>query len=108
MASIVNSASLNYARWGALVVGVWWGFTKQQSLTRFVKERNEAEEARHNIQLIEEGKVAFEAAYNREQAAKAAKFGIVIDSDSYRFDGEKWMSFAVAETEGESAKVPKK
>lgn len=54
--------------------------------------------------MVEEGKVAFEAAYNREQAAKAAKDNIIIDSDSFRFSGEKWMNWAVADFEAEEAK----
>ncbi|KAJ3334106.1 hypothetical protein HDU76_010228 [Blyttiomyces sp. JEL0837] len=101
-AAIINQTSLNYARWGALAIGVWWGFSKQRSLTRFVKDRNEAIEKRHYEDLVEEGKVAFEAAYNREQAGKAAKHGIVIDSESYRFSGEKWMNWAIADAESDA------
>jgi hypothetical protein len=58
-----------------LAVGVWWGYSKQRSLTRLVKDRNEEAERTHFEELVEEGKVAFEAAYNREQAAKATKAG---------------------------------
>ncbi|KAJ3406892.1 hypothetical protein HDV05_005698 [Chytridiales sp. JEL 0842] len=103
-AAIINTASLNYARWGALGVGVWWGYTKKASLTRLVKDRNEEAERHHYEDLVEEGKVAFEAAYNREQAAKAAKAGVpAIDADSFKFNGEKWINWAIADSEASAA-----
>ncbi|KAI8612439.1 ATP synthase E chain-domain-containing protein [Chytriomyces sp. MP71] len=71
----LNVASVNIARWGALAVGVFYGYTRQRSLTLHVKEQNEEKEFRHYADLVEEAKVAFEAAYNREQAAKAAPLG---------------------------------
>ncbi|KAI8846386.1 hypothetical protein BC829DRAFT_398785 [Chytridium lagenaria] len=99
--SIVNHASVNFLRWGALAFGVYWGFSKKSSLTYFVKARAEEQERKHYEDLVEEGKVAFEAAYNREQAAKAELAGVAaIDSDSYRFNAERWINWAIADSEG--------
>ncbi|KAJ3026484.1 UNVERIFIED_CONTAM: hypothetical protein HDU68_005562 [Siphonaria sp. JEL0065] len=95
--SIVNAASLNVARWGALIVGGFYGYTRQTSLTLQVAKNNEEKEFRAYSDLVEEAKIAFEAAYNREQAAKAAPLGIYIDSESYKFNGDKWLDFAVAQ-----------
>ncbi|KAJ3124797.1 hypothetical protein HK100_011099 [Physocladia obscura] len=70
--SVVNVASLNVARWGALLFGGVYGYTRQKSLSLYVREQNEESEFRAYADLVEEAKVAFEGAYNREQAAKAA------------------------------------
>ncbi|KAI8833876.1 ATP synthase E chain-domain-containing protein [Chytriomyces cf. hyalinus JEL632] len=94
----LNVASVNVARWSALAFGVFYGYSRQRSLTLHVKEQNEENEFRAYADLVEEAKVAFEAAYNREQAVKAAPYGIVIDSESYKFNGDKWLDFAVSQT----------
>ncbi|KAJ3067602.1 hypothetical protein HDU98_009198 [Podochytrium sp. JEL0797] len=73
--SIINTASLNVARWGALVLGGVYGYTRQKSLTLHVRELNEENEFKSYASLVDEAKIAFEAAYNREQAAKAAPLG---------------------------------
>ncbi|KAJ1550309.1 hypothetical protein HK405_000919, partial [Cladochytrium tenue] len=93
-----------YARWTALAIGLWWGYSRQQSLKRYVKDRHETEEEQKYKDLVEEGKVAFEAAYNREQAAKAAKEGVAIMADSYKFDAEKWLNWATVDYEASEAK----
>ncbi|KAJ3214593.1 hypothetical protein HDU67_001458 [Dinochytrium kinnereticum] len=123
-----------FLRWSALLVGVYWGYSRKSSLTHFVKERAEAAERQHYEDLVEEGKVAFEAAYNREQAAKAELAGskldshdiprirssvaiiiigffiliaflvAAIDSDSYRFNAERWINWAIADSEGAAKK----
>ncbi|TPX63312.1 hypothetical protein CcCBS67573_g08714 [Chytriomyces confervae] len=63
------------ARWSALAFGVFYGYSRQRSLTLHVKEQNEEKEFRAYADLVEEAKIAFEAAYNREQAVKAAPYG---------------------------------
>ncbi|KAI9352083.1 hypothetical protein BDR26DRAFT_850316 [Obelidium mucronatum] len=95
--SVINVASLNVARWGAFIVGGFYGYTRQTSLTLQVAKNNEEKEFQSYAALVEEAKIAFEAAYNREQAAKAAPLGIVIDSESYKFSGDKWMDFALSQ-----------
>ncbi|KAJ3208280.1 hypothetical protein HDU83_002863 [Entophlyctis luteolus] len=73
--STVAVSTLNVARWGALLFGGIYGYSRHRSLTLFVRERNEETEYQNYAALVEEAKVAFEAAYNREQAAKAAPLG---------------------------------
>ncbi|KAJ3104552.1 hypothetical protein HDU97_009064 [Phlyctochytrium planicorne] len=98
--SFINHSSVNVLRWGALAFGVYWGYSKKSSLTYFVKAREHEAEKKHYGDLVEEGKVAFEAAYNREQAAKAEKAGVAaIDSDSFRFIPERWINWAIADME---------
>ncbi|KAJ3083997.1 hypothetical protein HDU99_004212 [Rhizoclosmatium hyalinum] len=75
MASIIASNTANVARWGALTFGVFYGYTRQLSLTSHVRQVNEDKEFKAYADLVEEAKIAFEAAYNREQAAKAAPLG---------------------------------
>ncbi|KAJ3193197.1 hypothetical protein HK101_005265 [Irineochytrium annulatum] len=97
-------------RWGALGFGLYWGYSRKSSLTYFVKAREHEREQKHYEDLVEEGKVAFEGAYNREQAAKAAMHGVAaIDSESYRFNAERWINWAIEDMEGDApAKAPKK
>jgi hypothetical protein len=50
--------------------------------------------------MVAEAKIAFEAQYNKEQAALAKKEGIEsIDANSFKFDAEKWINFAIAQSE---------
>ena len=59
--------------------------------------RNEEQARLHHATLVEEAKVAFEAQDNREMAELAVKAGVEsIDSNSYRFDGSKFIDFASA------------
>ncbi|TPX65578.1 hypothetical protein SpCBS45565_g05094 [Spizellomyces sp. 'palustris'] len=108
MASIVNINSANLLRLGALGVGVFYGFTHKASLTRFVQQRKEEAFRKHHEELIEEAKVAYEAQVNKEQAVLAKKAGIpTIDSDSYRFDAERYLNFAISQVEKDTP-APKK
>ncbi|KAI8904977.1 hypothetical protein BC831DRAFT_496207 [Entophlyctis helioformis] len=109
MATIVNQHSVNFLRFGALGLGVWWGVTRHYSLTGFVKDRAAQQDKARYLELVEEGKIAFEAQYNKEQAVLAAKAGIpAIDSDSLYFDAETWANWAVAEYDKANAPAPKK
>jgi hypothetical protein len=50
--------------------------------------------------LVNEAKIAFESQYNKEQGALAKKQGIdSIDANSFMFDAEKWINFAIAQSE---------
>lgn len=55
--------------------GVSYGFSKQRSLTYYVKERNEQNARRKYEDLVEEAKLAFEAQEKKEEAELAAKDG---------------------------------
>eukprot|EP00842_Homolaphlyctis_polyrhiza_P005822 jgi/Hompol1/6240/HPOL_004899-RA len=95
---------LQLLRWGALGFGIWWGWTRYHSLTRFVKDRAELQEKTHYKELVEEAKIAFEAQYNREQAKLAAKAGVgAIDSNSIYFDADKWSTWASAQNDAEES-----
>ncbi|KAJ3084554.1 hypothetical protein HK102_000623 [Quaeritorhiza haematococci] len=101
--SIVNFSAVNWLRFGAFGIGVWYGMSRQYSLTRFVKARNEAEEKKHYDELVEEARVAYEAHINREEAEAAAKDGVVWDSESYKYHAEKYMNWALARSEAAAA-----
>ncbi|KAL2915408.1 F1F0 ATP synthase subunit e, mitochondrial [Polyrhizophydium stewartii] len=102
--SFINQQSVSFLRWSALAVGVWWGWTRHHSLTRFVKDRAEEQHEAHHKLLVEEAKIAYEAQYNREQAALASKAGVpAIDSNSLYFDAEKWSNWATAQNDAEEA-----
>ncbi len=62
-------------RWGALTLGLYYGYSRQSSLTLFVQDRQAAREKAAYEQLVAEGKLAFEQQYNNEQAALAAAEG---------------------------------
>lgn len=50
--------------------------------------------------MVNEAKIAFEAQYNKEQAALAQQQGVEsIDANSFKFDAEKWINFAISQTE---------
>ncbi|KAJ3113828.1 hypothetical protein HDU96_002870 [Phlyctochytrium bullatum] len=103
--SLINHSSVNVLRWGALLFGVYWGYSKKSSLTNFVKAREHEQERKHYEELVEEAKIAFEAAYNREQAEKAELAGVAaIDSDSYRFIADKWVNWAISDLESSTPK----
>ncbi|KAJ3031839.1 hypothetical protein HDV00_008112 [Rhizophlyctis rosea] len=102
--SILNIHSANLLRLGALGTGIFWGATKFASLTRFVKEREELRHQQLEDDLIEEGKIAFEAKFNREQAILARRDGVAsIDSENYKFDGERYINWLINHTEGQQA-----
>lgn len=71
--SIVNSASLNYLRIGALGFGAWYGFTRQFSLEKLVVTNKLKAEAHQHELLIEEARVAHEAWENKKEATDGAK-----------------------------------
>jgi hypothetical protein len=81
-----------------LGLGVWYGFQRYNSLKHHAHHEQHEAQQQLRRELIDEGKVAFEAQFNREQAALAAKEGIVIDSESYRFSGDKWANWASSQT----------
>ncbi|KAJ3010426.1 hypothetical protein HKX48_007404 [Thoreauomyces humboldtii] len=106
--SILNINSANLLRFSALGLGAFYGFTHKASLTSFVHTRSEERARLHKLDLIEEGKLAYEAQVNREQSKLAVKAGIpTIDSDSYRFDAERYLNFLISETEKEAAAAKK-
>ncbi|KAI9009742.1 hypothetical protein BC832DRAFT_591082 [Gaertneriomyces semiglobifer] len=108
-ANIVNINSANLLRLGALGVGVFYGYTHKASLTSFVQRRKEENAKKHHDDLIEEARLAFEAQQNREEAVLAKKAGIpTIDSDSYRFDAERYLNFAIEQTEKSTPAPAKK
>lgn len=50
--------------------------------------------------MVNEAKIAFETQYNNEQAALAKQQGVEsIDANSFKFDAEKWINFAMSQTE---------
>ncbi|TPX42066.1 hypothetical protein SeMB42_g03401 [Synchytrium endobioticum] len=98
--SIVNYASVNYLRFGALGLGLYWGMSRQASLTDYVKKRNHELEKHHHEELVEEGRLAYEQAENRRMAELALKDGVVSDPDSYRFNAERWLNWTLAYYEG--------
>ena len=87
-------------RWSALGLGLYWGYSRHNSLTHFVAERTAAKEKTHYEDLVNEAKIAFESQYNKEQGALAKKQGIdSIDANSFKFDAEKWINFAIGQSE---------
>ncbi|KAJ1567898.1 hypothetical protein HK096_008265, partial [Nowakowskiella sp. JEL0078] len=99
----INWASVNVLRFGALAGGLWYGFSKQRSLTHKVAhEKVTAKEANHK-KLVEEAKIAFASHNDRKLAAEAAKEGVVTDSNSYKFNAEKYIDWGLARMEAESA-----
>ncbi|KAJ3300033.1 hypothetical protein HK104_005029 [Borealophlyctis nickersoniae] len=74
-ASIINVNSANLLRLGALGFGLFYGFTRKHSLTRFVEQRERSREEEEARLLLEEGKVAFKAQCDREEAVLAARDG---------------------------------
>ncbi|TPX33764.1 hypothetical protein SmJEL517_g03432 [Synchytrium microbalum] len=108
MASIVNYASVNYLRFGALGLGLYWGLSRQGSLTEFVKKRHEAEHKAHQDELVDEARQAYEHAENRRMSELALKDGVISDPDSYRFNAERWLNWTLAYYEGSKTAEPKK
>ncbi|KAI8825875.1 uncharacterized protein EV422DRAFT_144611 [Fimicolochytrium jonesii] len=109
MSGIVNINSANLLRLGALGAGVFYGYAHKQSLTAFVHKRSEERARLHNLDLVDEAKIAFEAQESRETAARAKKAGLAtIDNDSWRYDAERYMNFLLSETEAEAPKPKKK
>ncbi|KAI8914207.1 hypothetical protein EDD86DRAFT_198708 [Gorgonomyces haynaldii] len=100
MSGFINEHSASLLRYAALGVGAWYGLTHYNNLVRFVKDRKEQQHQQEYLDLIEEGKIAFEAQYNKEQAVLAKKDGIAtIDSDHFRYDGERWMNWAISRSD---------
>jgi hypothetical protein len=60
-------------RYGALGLGVWYGYTRQNSLELFVHKRKEEESKALNEQLVEEARIAYEAHQNRLEAEAGIK-----------------------------------
>jgi hypothetical protein len=85
---------------------VYYGFSRDLSLQAFVKTRAEALKKTRYEELVEEAKIAFETQHNREQAILATAEGVAsIDANSYKFDAEKWINFALAQSEKDAAAV---
>ncbi|KAI9092145.1 hypothetical protein DFS34DRAFT_596762 [Phlyctochytrium arcticum] len=104
-ASIVNINSANILRFGALGLGALYGYTHKASLTKFVEHRHHDQLRLEKEALIEEAKIAYEAAVARENHLKAVKEGIpTLDSDSYRYDADRWLSFTLAQNGEEQPK----
>ncbi|KAJ3323911.1 hypothetical protein HDV06_000887 [Boothiomyces sp. JEL0866] len=94
MASLINHHSVNLLRLGALVFGVSYGFSKQRSLTYYVKDRNEQNSRRKYEDLVEEGKLAFEAQEKKEEAELAKKDGVpCVDFESYKFNDDLYFEW---------------
>ncbi len=62
-----------YLRLGALGLGAWYGLTRQASLERLVHKEKVERDQRLHEDLIEEGRVAYEAWENRKEATLGAK-----------------------------------
>ncbi|KAH6564904.1 hypothetical protein BASA50_010436 [Batrachochytrium salamandrivorans] len=104
IAGIMNQQSINFLRWTALGVGLWWGWTRHYSLTRFVQLREVEQEKARNSLLVDEARVAYEAHYNKTQSLLAKKDGVAAcDSDSIYFDAELWANWAVGQTDAQEA-----
>ncbi|KAJ3125817.1 hypothetical protein HK098_008205 [Nowakowskiella sp. JEL0407] len=107
--SIFNISSLNLLRFGALTVGLYWGWSRQRTLTHQVAHEKVIAEKKLHKELVEEGKIAFAAYNDRKLAAEAAKDGVITDVNSYKFDSEKYINWMLARLEAESAaEKPKK
>ncbi|KAJ3215189.1 hypothetical protein HK099_006490 [Clydaea vesicula] len=84
--------------------GVWYGYTRQNSLEKFIVTRKKEEEAQLYEAIREESLVAFEAYKNRLEAEAGEKDGVTTDSDSYKFNAERWMNWAIARSDSENKK----
>ncbi|KAJ3048399.1 hypothetical protein HK097_010564 [Rhizophlyctis rosea] len=103
--SIININAANLLRIGAFGTGIFYGFSRKATLTQFVKDREHARHEQLEDELIEEGKVAFEAQFNREQAKLAKRDGVAsVDSDSYKFDAERYINWLINQTEKDADK----
>ncbi|KAJ3302540.1 hypothetical protein HDU93_006593 [Gonapodya sp. JEL0774] len=58
---IINYATVNYLRYAALGLGVYYGYSKDLSLRHFVKDRAENEKKREYDLLVEEARIAYSA-----------------------------------------------
>ncbi|KAI8808608.1 hypothetical protein BJ742DRAFT_771960 [Cladochytrium replicatum] len=100
---VINFTTLNFLRFTALATGLGYGVYRQGALTRQVAKEKAAAEDRHHRELVEEGKIAYQAMLDRQTAEKAAKQGVVTDINSYKFNTEQYINFMVAEMEKEAA-----
>ncbi len=62
-------------RYFALGLGVWYGATRQATLTSFVEHRAHVQKQKEHEALVEEGRIAYKAHLDREEATAAAKDG---------------------------------
>ncbi|KAI9209880.1 uncharacterized protein BJ171DRAFT_485443 [Polychytrium aggregatum] len=100
----VNYTSVNFLRWAALGVGVWYGYSRQESLTHFVKARKEANEKAEHDALVQEARTAYETAGNKFLGDLALKDGVYSDVEHYKFDAQKWVDWTLNYFEKSSGK----
>jgi hypothetical protein len=60
-------------KYSALGLGVWWGLTRNYTLHSYVKTRDEANKDKRYRELVEEGKIAFDAQQMSKLAVEAKK-----------------------------------
>ena len=97
--SIVNSSSLNYLRYMALAGGATYGYYRQASLESFVKQRHLISRELEHDSLVEEARVAYNAHLDKQEYIQGQKDGVVTDSDSYKYNTDKWLDWAIKRTE---------
>lgn len=83
-----NVHSLSLLRFAALGAGVYYGFSRYAALSKQDHHDHDAP------LLLEEARIAYQAQRDRQQAEKAKKDGVIIDSDHYLFSGDKWAEWA--------------
>ena len=81
-------------RYGALGLGFLYAQYRTSFLTNLVHKEEHAKEEALNSQLLAEARIAYEAHLNRIEAEAASTEGIVTDSESYRYNAEKYMNWS--------------
>lgn len=70
---INNDKSLKLLKFSALGLGLWYGVTRKYTLESYVKRREEEAKNAKYKDLVEEGKILFEAHQMKELAKEAKK-----------------------------------